>query len=296
MFTNVLVGVDGRQGGSDAIALARQLASPDATITLANIYGSGWLLPRGIEVTAGLQRDDSERMLVAQRAAAGIDAQIVCAWNPSPGRGLHELAEHSRSDLIVVGSSRRALLGRALIGDDTRESLNGAPCAIAVAPRAYTQTRYDFATVGVGYDGSAEGEAALAEARQIAERCGASIEVLWVVSLQDVREDSPIPADWPTAADELVGHCREKLERLDGVKADAVYGGPKEELSRLGDRVDLLILGSRSYGPLHHVFHGTTSTYLTRHVGCPILQLPRRVRTEAREATEQAASSAAMSG
>ena len=103
MFTNVLVGVDGRQGGSDAIALARQLASPDATITLANIYGSGWLLPRGIEVTAGLQRDDSERMLVAQRAAEGIDAQIVCAWNPSPGRGLHELAEHSRSDLIVVG-------------------------------------------------------------------------------------------------------------------------------------------------------------------------------------------------
>jgi nucleotide-binding universal stress UspA family protein len=295
MFTNLLVGVDGRQGGRDAIALARQLASPDATITLANVYGSGWLLPRGIEVTAALQRDDSERMLASQRAASGIDAQTVCAWHSSPGRGLHELAEQRRSDLIVVGSSRRALLGRTLIGDDTRGALNGAPCAIAVAPRAYTETHHDFETIGVGYDGSAEGQAALAEARQIAGRCGASIEVLWVVSLQDVREDSPIPADWPTAADVLVERCREKLGRLDGIKAHAVYGGPKEELSRLGDRVDLLILGSRSYGPLHRVFHGTTSTYLTRHLGCPFLQLPRGGRTEAREATDQPASAVATS-
>ncbi|MGZ4231005.1 MAG: universal stress protein [Solirubrobacteraceae bacterium] len=296
MFTNVLVGVDGRQGGRDAIALARQLAAPGATITLANIYGSGWLLPRGIEVTAALQRDDAERMLVAQRADAGVDAQIVATWNPSPGRGLHELAEKRRSDLLVVGSSRRALLGRALIGDDTRESLNGAPCAIAVAPRAYSEAQNEFATIGVGYDGSAEAEAALAEAREIAARCGASIEALWVVSLQDVREDAPIPADWSRTADQLVDQCQQQLELLEGVEAHATYGGPKEELSRLGDRADLLILGSRRYGPLHRVFHGTTSTYLTRHVGCPILQLPRAGRREAQEPIQQPRSAGVASG
>lgn len=295
MFTTVLVGVDGRQGGRDAIALARRLASPDATITLANVYGSGCLLPRGIEFIAALQRDDSERMLVAQRAGAGIDAQIVATWNPSPGRGLHELAEKRRCDLLVVGSSRRAVLGRALIGDDTRESLNGAPCAIAVAPRAYSDSRNGFATIGVGYDGSADADAALAEAREIAGRCDASIEALWVVSLQDVREDSPIPADWSKAADELVDHCRQQLEQLEVFDADAIYGGPKEELSRLGDRVDLLILGSRRYGPLHRLFHGTTSTYLTRHVGCPILQLPRAGRTAPLEAIERPRSAAVVS-
>ena len=295
MFTNILVGVDGRQGGRDAIALGRRLASPGATITLANIYGSGWLLPRGIEVTAALQRDESERMLVSQRAAVGVDAEVACAWHSTPGRGLHELAQARGSDLIVVGSSRRALLGRALIGDDTRAALNGAPCAIAVAPRGYSEAAHDFATIGVGYDGSPECQAALAEARDIAGRSGSRIEVLWVVSLQDVREDSPIPADWPAAADELVGRCRERLELLAGVRADAVYGGPKEELSRLADRVDLLILGSRSYGPLHHVFLGTTSTYLTRHAGCPILQLARGPQAGAREATQEPASVAATS-
>jgi hypothetical protein len=47
MFSNVLVGVDGRQGGRDAIALARQLAPPQASMTLAHVYGSDWMLGRG---------------------------------------------------------------------------------------------------------------------------------------------------------------------------------------------------------------------------------------------------------
>jgi hypothetical protein len=36
-FTNVLVGIDGRQGGRNAIALARQLAAAEATFTLGQL-------------------------------------------------------------------------------------------------------------------------------------------------------------------------------------------------------------------------------------------------------------------
>lgn len=39
MFNNALIGVDGRQGGRDAIALARQLARPQTALTLAHVYG-----------------------------------------------------------------------------------------------------------------------------------------------------------------------------------------------------------------------------------------------------------------
>lgn len=287
MFTNLLVGVDGRQGGRDAIALARRLASNGASMTLANIYGSGWLLPRGIEVVAELERGESQRMLEAQRQAFGIDAQLSSRWHCSPGRGLHELAERHGSDLIVVGSSRRALLGRAMVGDDTRAALNGAPCAIAIAPRGYVDTEHEFKIIGVGYDGSSEAKAALAAARELAHPNGAAIKALWVVSLQDVRDDSPLPADWPQAADDLVESCQQQLDKLAGVDGEATYGGPKEALSRLGDTVDLLIIGSRRYGPVHRLFHGTTSTYLTRHIGCPILQLPRAGWGRAPEGTEQ---------
>lgn len=44
MFKNVLVGVDGRAGGRDAIALACKLTNPDGKLTLAHVH-SGDLRP-----------------------------------------------------------------------------------------------------------------------------------------------------------------------------------------------------------------------------------------------------------
>ena len=40
MFTSVIVGVDGREGGHAAIALAKQLAAPEAKFVFANFYGA----------------------------------------------------------------------------------------------------------------------------------------------------------------------------------------------------------------------------------------------------------------
>ncbi len=39
MFENVIVGVDGRPNGRDAIALASRLLGSDGKLTLANIHG-----------------------------------------------------------------------------------------------------------------------------------------------------------------------------------------------------------------------------------------------------------------
>jgi hypothetical protein len=39
-----------------------------------------------------------------------------------------------------VGSSRHGVLGRVLMGDDARASLNGAPCAVAAAPLGYAHS------------------------------------------------------------------------------------------------------------------------------------------------------------
>ena len=38
MFKNVLVGVDGRENGRDAIALASDLIDPGGRLTLANVH------------------------------------------------------------------------------------------------------------------------------------------------------------------------------------------------------------------------------------------------------------------
>ena len=137
MFDNVLVGVDGRQGGRDAIALARQLASAEADITLAHVCGGNTIGGRFSSLSVPLEIEDAERLLKRTIKEHKLQAEGVVVYESSVGRGLHQLADERAADLLVVGSTRHALLGRILMGDDCRAALNGAPCAVAVAARAY---------------------------------------------------------------------------------------------------------------------------------------------------------------
>ena len=294
MFNNVLVGVDGRPGGRDAIALARRLAAPGATITLAHIYASDFIIGRGAALHDPIERANFQDLLERERDHGMLDAELTIYGQRAVGRGLHELAEERNADLLVVGSTRHALLGRVLMGDDSRAALNGAPCAIAIAPRGYVQVAHPIKRVGVGYDGTPESMYALNAARELAARSGAKIKALWIVSLDDVEEERPIPADWRQESEQLVRDCSERLRELDDVEGLAVYGGPREELARLGKELDLLIVGSRGYGPHGHVFHGSVSNYLVGHADCPLLVLPRSLFDEHREAQREDQSQARL--
>ncbi len=276
MFGRVLVGVDGRPGGHDAIALARQLAAPSGVITLAHIYGKDLLIGRGASRTVIDERARAEQLLERERDSASLETQLVVSCEHRAGRGLHQLAERLSADLLVVGSPSHGLLGRVLMGDDTRAALSGAPCAVAIASRGYRHLPNELETLGVGYDGSPESDAALAAARDLAAQHGATIWALQVVSLEDVRGETPIPADWPDGTSRLIHNTIEQLRELgDDVESDAVYGGPREELVRFGENLDLLLVGSRGYGPVGRLFHGGVSDYLARHAPCPLLILPR---------------------
>jgi nucleotide-binding universal stress UspA family protein len=279
VFSNVLVGVDGRQGGRDAIALAKQLAAPDGHIALAHIYGSDWMLGRGASLALPLEREESERLLVRERETAGLQAELLVCADPPAGRGLLRLAERRASDLLVVGSCHRTLLGRVFIGDQTSGALNGAPCAVAIAPLGYAAAPHRLSAIGIGYDGSPESERALEAARELAARCGSTIKALSVVSLQSIPYGEPIPESWPEVAKQLVDDELRRLRGFTDVEGDVIYGEPSEELSRFGQELDLLIVGSRSYGPVGRLFNGSTSNYLAKRARCPLLVLPRSSTT-----------------
>ena len=53
-----------------------------------------------------------------------------------------------------------------------------------------------------------------------------------------------------------------------------------EELAAFGDDVDILVVGSRSYGPVRRLMLGSTSEYLERHARCSLVVLPRAALTE----------------
>ena len=273
MFTNVLVGVDGRQGGRDAIALAKQLTALEGHMVFGHICPV--ISGRGGGLAIPLERQEAEELLIREREATATQAELVTAVDSSVGGGLHWMAEHVAADLLVVGSSYRGLLGRVFMGDQTSHALNGAPCAVAIAPLGYAPTAHRFAVIGVGYDGSAESELALGAARTLSAASGADIKALLVASFETIPAGRPIPEHWPELVVGLLDDGRRQLDTIADVDGAVAYGWAGEELARFGRDVDLLIVGSRSYGPIGRLLHGSTSNYLARHSGCPLLVLPR---------------------
>jgi nucleotide-binding universal stress UspA family protein len=276
MFKNVLVGVDGGPNGRDAIALASRLTDPEGKLTLAHVHPGA---TRPVHAaTPGLltaEREDSHKLLERERTAATITAELVSVSSMTPGRGLHDQAEEQGADLLVVGSCSRGLFGRVMLGDDTRASLNGAPCAVAIAPRGYAEHDKPITTIGVGYDGSPESEAALDTARKMAAGYRARVSALEVVSIPTYAFTGIVPPVTGESIEVMIKEANSRMKGLEGVDGHAVYGLTGEELATFGDQLDLLIVGSRSYGPWQRLVLGSTSGYLERHARCSLLVLPR---------------------
>jgi nucleotide-binding universal stress UspA family protein len=282
MFENVLVGVDGSSNGRDAITLASRLGDPNGKLTLANVR-AGESHPLHA-ITPGLleeERDASLQLLERERAEAGVEAEFLSVVAASPGAGLHRQAEQQGADLLVVGSCGRGAFGRAMLGDDTRAALNGAPCAVAIAARGYAGHPTVIAKVGVAYNDSPESERALAKARELAAPTRAEIEVLEVVAIPSYAFTGLMAPTIGDSIDLMITEANARLSKLPGVVGRAVYGLAGEELAAFGEDADLLVVGSRSYGPVKRLVLGSTSDYLERHARCSLLVLPRPAEVEA---------------
>jgi nucleotide-binding universal stress UspA family protein len=276
MFKNVLVGVDGSSHGRDAIALASRLTDSDGKLTLAHVRNAE--LNPFEAITPGLvkeEREASEKLLAKESENANASAELVSVVAMEAGQGLHLRAAEQQADLLVVGSSSHGVLGRAMLGDDTRAALNGAPCAVAIAAVGYSEHPSPIAKVGVAYNESPESKQALALARELAAAAGATVHALEVVSIPTYAFIGMSPPLLGETVDAMLQEASARIGALPGVEARAVYGLVGEELAQFGDAVDILLVGSRSYGPLRRLVLGSTSNYLERHARCSLLVLPR---------------------
>ena len=68
-----------------------------------------------------------------------------------------------------------------------------------------------------------------------------------------------------------------RLESCEGLttEGDVVLGDPAGELILASEDLDLLVLGSRRWGPVRRLALGSTSEHVIRHAGCPVLVPPR---------------------
>jgi nucleotide-binding universal stress UspA family protein len=272
-FQRLIAAFDGSPPAEDALALALRLRDPDdGTLTLACVVsGRYWHVGAHAQRPDAMVPDEIAFMLADARDRAippGIRVHQRAPVAPSPARGLAELAEQDGADLIVVGSSRHADPGSIRLERTAGRLLQGAPCAVAVAPGGLRETEA-FRHVGVAYDGSPEADAAVLAAYDIAARSGAAVTLVYALS-------NPAAHASRLEAQEQLDAAADAAPPGVNPKTALLYGPPGNMIRDACDGVvDLLVAGSRGYGPMQRALLGSVSEMLTDGARHPVVVLPR---------------------
>jgi nucleotide-binding universal stress UspA family protein len=305
MFKTIIVGVDAREGGRDALALASALAQTcGGELIAVHAYPYDFFVSRGADADFdAVMHGAAMETLEGELERTGIHARPTAVPDGSPARALHRAAQREDGDLIVVGSAHRGRIGRVLAGDDAAGTLHGSPCPVVVAPAGWAQRDGKrLETIGVGYDGSPESRAALELAHDLAVAAGARLRIIDVVVPPE--PGGPFPAYRP----DWTEHARIRREEAEGLVEDVVaelgeiatgdvaFGDPTRELAYEGNYLDLLVTGSRNYGPIRRLILGSTSGKLVHEAPCPVLVTTRSIEDDAEPEPAQPARAVRSSG
>jgi nucleotide-binding universal stress UspA family protein len=285
----IVVGVDGSERSHDALVLAGVLAQVlGGGLLIAHVHpyrDLSSLLAEG--EYEQLVREVAESTLAQSEEAVpdSIEREMRLVEKRSPAAGLDRAAQESGASLVVVGSSHRAGLGKVLPGSVGDRLLSGSSVPVAVAPHGYA-TREEapqIAAIGCGFDGSAESRQALDLAASIARAASAELGVLGAhiaPAFGHVRASGAFGTESINQA--LRRDLQEKVEEAGrGLPADVksttsvVDGDPAQALVAQSEETDLLVLGSRGYGPVRSVLLGSVSSHVVEHSSCPVLVVPR---------------------
>ena len=139
-------------------------------------------------------------------------------------------------------------------------------------------------TVGVGFDGSDESKAALRAAGELAQAAGVPVRMIAAAPSPAELFAHPWAFAWSAAPEELdleaplrasVESARELLPAGVECSSDVRTGGPVAVLLDAARDLDLLVLGSRAYGPVRRLLLGSVSGALVRAAPGPVLVVPR---------------------
>lgn len=282
----LLVGYGPGEHGEDALVLAAVLCElTGARPTILRVLPvARYLL--GDDPDLALDLETREPLAVARERLARFDPATRAACGSSVARSFFTVAEEEGSALIVVGSTHRGKLDRLLAGNTATALLQGAPAAVAVAPLGYARRpEHKLARIGVAVDGSEESRSALAGAIELADAAGAELRLLSAVEPSAFGYGELIES---LTAGEVSSQATEHAK---GALADAaaavpegitahthlIHGDIGAALDEESARLDLLLLGSRGYGPIRRTLLGSVSAHVVGHARCPVLIVPRGV-------------------
>lgn len=296
MFKHIVVGCDGSPEGRDALALGAAIASTTGgRLSLVGVFPPSLLPIPGVTDRKTL-RAQTTSALRRERDLFAPDAFIHTIADGSVARALSHYAERSGAKLVVIGSSPSAAQGHVAISRRGRQLLYDAPFSLALAARGLHQRGARLKAVAVGYDGGPEAKAALALAAELAHAAQARLLVRCVVedqvpvltmeewmAVKDWRHDQM----WEDARRNLLSEAEAATARLrTPADVSATVGDPGYELRELSAAVDLVVVGSRRWGPIARLVTGGVGETLVGGASSSVLIVARPAprRRRARQA------------
>ena len=290
VFEKIVVGYSGDEAGRDAVKLCAQIAAAlGSEVTVVYPYS-----PLLSSVPAQAAERGICEELRELLPGSEMPADATYHWSSSswPIHALQSMAEYEDAQLIVIGASREGIAGHLRIGLMER-MVHGAPCAVLVAPAGYAERDSGgLGRVGVGFTDSAEARAALRAGYGLAEVLDGELSVTVasglgifarsyaaqaaMVSELELETYAAAKASLESAVADLGGAVAVHTQTVEGDDAADVLVDRSREL-------DLLVLGSRGYGPVRRTLLGSVSATVMREAACPVLVLPRGCQTDAEE-------------
>jgi len=200
---------------------------------------------------------------------------------------LHRAAEEFGAGLLVVGSTHRGEVSRVMPGSTAERLMHGAPCPIAVVPHRW-EPGGGLAVLGIAYSESPEGREALDAGLALARRAGASVRVLTAIRPrrfgraaggrpgQEQTSFDAAGSEMEAVTEQILNIARRSAPEVE-VEPDVSAQDAAEFLIAASRNVDLLICGSRGYGPTRAVLLGGVSRKVAAGARCPVIVLPRGV-------------------
>jgi nucleotide-binding universal stress UspA family protein len=198
---------------------------------------------------------------------------------------LADLTEDVEAVAVIVGRTRETGLSRAMLGSSTERLMQGATAPIVVVPPGWGQSAPDrFSSIGVAYIDTRDGREALRMAVLLAQRIPARVTLYsvfgrssehysYLVGRADERAFLDVARDsFGKALDFAAAGVPPELE----ARTVLLKGQVVESLAALGpEDIDVLVCGSRGYGPVRRVLLGGVSSRLIRRARAPVAVVPR---------------------
>jgi nucleotide-binding universal stress UspA family protein len=284
----IVVGVDGSSPSARALHWAVDQAVADhRPLTLVHAMTAvspaymGAAMVNVVDAREGLE-SSGRAMLDMARAEVGrraprLELREMLEY-ADPGDLLVKLSEGAA--LVVVGSPGRGPVRSKILGSVSVRLVRQAQCPVVVARPGRTGTVRNGVVVGI--DGTEESRPVLEFAYHEASVRGLPLTVIhsaWWNAGAGTLEAVYLPvtpAEKESARLTLAEATAGMAEKYPDVSATTqlTNGRAEEVLVRMGERMDLIVVGSHHARGLERVLFGSVSVAVVEHATCPVAVVP----------------------